>query len=224
MSHLPSAAAIEMVLVRGDLSALTEEQRLSYYNNVCHSLGLNPLTKPFEYIKLNNKLVLYAKRDATDQLRKLYKVSVAITSRERLEDCYVVTAQASTPDGRTDESIGAVLVGNLKGEALANVLMKAETKAKRRVTLSICGMGILDETEIEDAQKTSVRAQVSFTEEPVEMPKILSATSHPEDEPPPKKVSQSDAPICCESFMMKSKFHEDGQWFCRKCKALRPIE
>src|SRR6202020_1247291 len=28
-------------------------------------------------------------------------------------------------------------------------VMKAETKSKRRVTLSICGLGILDETEIE---------------------------------------------------------------------------
>jgi len=27
--------------------------------------------------------------------------------------------------------------------------MKAETKAKRRVTLSICGLGLLDETEVE---------------------------------------------------------------------------
>ena len=31
----------------------------------------------------------------------------------------------------------------------ANVLMKAETKAKRRATLSILGLGMLDETEIE---------------------------------------------------------------------------
>ena len=27
--------------------------------------------------------------------------------------------------------------------------MKSETKAKRRVTLSLCGLGMLDETEIE---------------------------------------------------------------------------
>jgi hypothetical protein len=39
--------------------------------------------------------------------------------------------------------------GNLKGDALANALMKAETKAKRRVTLSIAGLGWLDETELE---------------------------------------------------------------------------
>jgi len=30
-----------------------------------------------------------------------------------------------------------------------NALMKAVTKAKRRVTLSICGLGMLDETEVE---------------------------------------------------------------------------
>lgn len=36
-------------------------------------------------------------------------------------------------------------------EALANALMKAETKAKRRVTLSIAGLGLLDESELEDA-------------------------------------------------------------------------
>lgn len=32
---------------------------------------------------------------------------------------------------------------------MANALMKAETKAKRRVTLSICGLGLLDESEID---------------------------------------------------------------------------
>jgi hypothetical protein len=39
-------------------------------------------------------------------------------------------------------------VGHLKGDALANALMRAETKAKRRVTLSLAGLGWLDETEI----------------------------------------------------------------------------
>ena len=37
--------------------------------------------------------------------------------------------------------------------------MKAETKAKRRVTLSICGLGMLDETEVETVpQPLSVTA------------------------------------------------------------------
>ncbi len=49
---------------------------------------------------------------------------------------------------RTDESIGAVPLPTSPADK-ANAMMKAETKAKRRVTLSICGLGMLDETEIE---------------------------------------------------------------------------
>ena len=37
----------------------------------------------------------------------------------------------------------------MTGDTLANALMKASTKAKRRATLSICGLGVLDESEIE---------------------------------------------------------------------------
>jgi hypothetical protein len=61
--------------------------------------------------------------------------------------------------GRRDEDVGAVNVANLKGEALANALMKATTKAKRRATLSICGLSFLDESEIEavkGAQRVTV--------------------------------------------------------------------
>lgn len=148
-TDIQRAQVLESVLVRGDLSQLSEPQRLIYLNKVCESVGLNPLTRPFEYIKLNGKLTLYAKRDATDQLRRIHNVSIRITAREKIEDVFQVTAQALTTDDRSDESIGAVAITGLKGDALANALMKAETKAKRRVTLSICGLGILDETELE---------------------------------------------------------------------------
>jgi hypothetical protein len=48
MSNLIQTSAIESALIQGDLSKLTSEQRLSYYKSVCESVGLNPLTKPFE--------------------------------------------------------------------------------------------------------------------------------------------------------------------------------
>jgi len=140
---------IESLLVQGDLSKLSVDERLTYYRGVCESLGLNPLTQPFEYITLNGKLRLYAKRDATEQLRKIHGVSVSIVGRELVEGVYVVTARAMDKTGRTDESIGAVPLDGLKGENRANAMMKAETKAKRRVTLSVCGLGLLDETEVE---------------------------------------------------------------------------
>lgn len=143
------ATAIEQAVINGNLAALSPAQRVMYYKTVCESVGLNPFTRPFDYITLNGKLTLYAKKDATDQLRNNRKVNITKIERERMEGIYVVTAYAATADGRSDASVGAVSIEGLRGDALANAIMKAETKAKRRVTLSICGMGILDETEIE---------------------------------------------------------------------------
>ena len=147
-SAIPVAQEIESVLIGGDLSKLTPEQRVNYYKAVCDSVGLNPLTRPFDYITLNGKLTLYAKKDATDQLRKRDGVSITKLEREVVNDICLVTAYAQTVT-RSDASTGAVSIKGLSGDALANAMMKAETKAKRRVTLSICGLGLLDETEIE---------------------------------------------------------------------------
>lgn len=141
---------MEAVITRGDLANLTAEERAKYYVRVCESLGLNPMTKPFEYITLNGRLVLYARKDATDQLRQLHGISVTDLTETEREGVFVVTAKVANAQGRTDAAKGAVNIGGLKGEALANAMMKAETKAKRRATLSICGLGFLDETEIED--------------------------------------------------------------------------
>lgn len=145
---------IERVLLEGDLSALTPEERVSYYRAVCKSLRLNPLTRPLEYVKLNNRLVLYARRDCTDQLRALYNVKVSIVKEEERDGLRLVHARASLPNGRTDEDVGAVSIKGLSGDQLANALMRCTTKAKRRVTLSICGLGLLDETELETIHPT----------------------------------------------------------------------
>ena len=144
-----SANALENVLISGDLSKLSSSDRMNYYQAVCNSLGLNPLTKPFDYIQLNGKLQLYALKAATDQLRAKHQVSIVITNKEMVDNIYVVTAMATMPDGQTDTDDGAVSVSGLQGEAHANALMKTVTKAKRRVTLSILGLGMLDESEAE---------------------------------------------------------------------------
>jgi hypothetical protein len=140
---------MENVLIKGDLSRLTPKERADYYAAVCRSAGLNPLTKPFEYITLNNKLTLYALRACTDQLRAIHNVSVEELTESERDGVFVVTAKVRNGDGRTDMAKGAVMINGLKGDVLANALMKAETKAKRRATLSLCGLGFLDETELE---------------------------------------------------------------------------
>lgn len=142
-------AIMEQVIARGDISKLSPQERASYYTQLCTSLGLNPLTKPFEYITLNGKLTLYALKGATDQLRKVYGVSLDMPQIDYQDDLIVVTITGRDSTGRTDCDIGAVSIGNLKGEARANAIMKAITKAKRRLTLSLCGLGMLDESEVE---------------------------------------------------------------------------
>ncbi|HED7367069.1 TPA: hypothetical protein R5Z52_001584 [Campylobacter coli] len=146
----------ELALVKGDLSKLSDVERASYVKNLCESLGLNMLTKPFEYIVLNGKLTLYANKSATDQLRQIRKVSITKTEVAQVGDIYMVTAYAATPDGRTDCDTGALNIKNLGGDNLANAIMKAITKAKRRVTLSICGLGMLDESELETIDEKAI--------------------------------------------------------------------
>jgi len=154
-------AIISKLVIGGDLSGLTPVQKVAYYNRFCESLGLNPLTKPFDILRLNGKEILYAKKDATEQLRKINGVSVTSLNQTIQQDIIIVTATGNDKTGRTDAATGAVNIAGLKGDALANAIMKAETKAKRRLTLSICGLGVLDETEIETIPGAVVQTTTS---------------------------------------------------------------
>ena len=61
-----------------------------------------------------------------------------------------VHVRAKDVTGRIDEDLGVVpFPETMRGDVRANTIMKAVTKAKRRVTLSISGLGFLDETEVE---------------------------------------------------------------------------
>ena len=141
---------IEAVVTKGDLAKLSPHEKTQYYAEVCRSVGLNPFTRPFEYISLSGKLTLYARREATDQLRRLNGISLEVIARDVTGDILTVHVRARDKSGRTDEDFGAVSIKGLAGEALANATMKAITKGKRRVTLSISGLGFLDESEVED--------------------------------------------------------------------------
>jgi hypothetical protein len=102
----------------------------------------------------------------------------------------VVTAEATDRTGRTDSSIGAVSIAGLKGEAKANALMKAETKARRRVTLALCGLGVLDESEIE----TIPGARVGEPERPVRAAdRLLEQPKEPEIKALPAQIGGDSA-------------------------------
>lgn len=176
----------------GDLGQLTPRERVEYFVARCEELGLNPASKPFGFIRFEgtNRVELYALKACTDQLRAIHKISLVVVSEKTIGDVFVVRVRATLPDGRTDEDDGAVSIGGLKGNQYANALMKALTKAKRRVTLSICGLGILDESELE----TVANARV----EPVALSVEKAAASAPQS-PTPKPPPVVDAEVMPES-------------------------
>ncbi len=140
---------ISKLVLQGDVSGLRPREKVAYYVDFCRAVGLNPITRPFEYITMKGREVLYATKSATDQLRKRDRISIIDSAKEKIGDIYIVTVKASNADGRTDVSTGVLDLKGLSGEEFANALMKAETKAKRRVTLSICGLGMIDEIELD---------------------------------------------------------------------------
>lgn len=143
------AKVIESLVMRGDVSGLSPTQRTHYYLKLCDQLGINPATQPLAYLRLNGREVLYATRGATDQLAATHRLTRKIVDGPKIIDVagtklvYAV-CEATHPNGRVETATATVpLVDPV------NVLMKCETKAKRRATLSILGLGILDECELE---------------------------------------------------------------------------
>lgn len=172
------------VVLNGDVSKLDAKQKIQYYVELCNRVGIDPATQPFKLLKLNGKEIFYADKGATQQLSQLHKISHEIVKRERVEDVYIVTVRAKLEDGRYTDEDGAVKIGGMSGDNLANALMKATTKAKRRSVLALTGLGMLDESEIE----TIPNAQT------IELPKadtpaIKDVVEKPKEE---KKEKRSD--------------------------------
>jgi len=144
-----SQELISNLVLNGDISKMSSEMKVEYYNKLCHSLNLNPVTKPFQIISFQSKTILYATKDCTEQLRKINKVSIVDLTQDISNGLCISKCKVQDKDNRYDIATGAVAIANLKGGDLANAIMKSETKAKRRATLSICGLGILDESELD---------------------------------------------------------------------------
>lgn len=200
-------ATILRLVSDGDCSKLTADQRLAYYRARCDAAGLDYRAQPFQYITLSGKLVLYALKSATDQLTAAHKIAVSIQDQRTEDGIRVVTVRATTPDGRSVDEIGAVPIANLRADALANALMKATTKAKRRAILSVCGLGMLDETELETCAITpsnpgagADRAPTEEVMRPVRHLADLAASSPPRPAPAPRPVSEGRAAATASEF------------------------
>lgn len=163
-----AATALEHILGTGDLSQLSSSQRVHHYLHLCRSLGLNPASRPFDWIEFydpetrGKKLTLYLNQSGASQLRRIHQISAHFTRREQAGDLFVVEAEGRTPDGRTATASKYVPITGQDGKALigqrrANALMKCETGALRRLTLAMVGLTSGPDTdEAEDARMVVV--------------------------------------------------------------------
>src|SRR5262245_37347031 len=92
----PDLAAVERVVMGGDLAPLTIDERLLFIRQMCDSLGLNPSTQPLIYLKdKRGKLGVYCTKDGCAQLRRNHNVSLEIRDQQIVNDTLIVRVRAS---------------------------------------------------------------------------------------------------------------------------------
>lgn len=136
----------------GDFSVLSNEERNIFVEHICETYGLDKSSVPVRFVTDNKskKVIPYLARTATDQLRMNLNISVIEQNVQFSPNgiACIVTVKVQDDKGRTDMDVGSVFLGNATGDDYAKQIMSCVTKAKRRATISLSGIGILDEAEI----------------------------------------------------------------------------
>jgi hypothetical protein len=153
---------VESYVTTGDVSRLSPADRTKLYFGLCEATGLNAATNPILSLKLNGKEIFYFGRGATDQMAAKHRLNREIVEGPELRDIggkkiVYAKCRATHPNGRVETAVATLLFADASSD-----YMKCETKAKRRATLAILGLGMLDELEIDAIQEqTRVNLAVS---------------------------------------------------------------
>jgi hypothetical protein len=194
---LPQSAQdiIADIVMRGDLAGLSPEQIVQYHGHLCKSLGINPLTQPFGLIQFTDhgkqRKVLYAQKNCAEQLRDKFGVSITKAEITYDSDSGLIRAfvEGRNQKGRTDAETGIIFARNVTGQDRANLEMKALTKGKRRLTLSLCGLGMMDETEVDDLK--AVQHVDIFTGKTIQV-KIAEKTEKEQAQKPSDEMTEQE--------------------------------
>jgi hypothetical protein len=151
-------------IARNDISRMSDEQKVDYYIWRCEQMGLDHRNGPLQFIRFvkTGAETLYIKSNATDELALKRNVS-----RVTKIPAHVKEFPATTPNGPKVSVVYCVVtatMANRSEDATATlpwgdpftVLMKCETKAKRRATLAITASGIIVEDELDSIPGLSI--------------------------------------------------------------------
>lgn len=131
-------AKFDAVMLDGDYSLLSKEERSLFIRMQCKRAGLAPDLNPIMFINANGKMVPYMKKGAAEQLRAMHGLNAEVTEKWSESGFVHVSVRVSDRDGRFEDDIGSC------GAGQSDAYKKAITQAKRRATLGYCGMGALD--------------------------------------------------------------------------------
>lgn len=158
---------IHAVVTKGDVSKMSDQELTAFVVASCKSLGVNPYTQPFDVISVRGGTKkLYPNAKLAEQLRARYGISCEIKQRgiDKDSGLYAVTVRMTDPrTGRMDESQGLMALNGATGQDKADLIMKCETKAKRRATFSFIGLGWVED----HAQYTDVVSMQTAQDRPV---------------------------------------------------------
>lgn len=141
----------------GNVAQLTESERDIVLAKLCERYDLDPLLRPFDLISFQGKAKFYLTASATNQLAAKKNLTRTVSNIELDEQRFIAkcAVSVSSPEGRSETSICYIGIGKfvpgtkedpkpkkvlLDGDELANALLKLDTKAKRRATLSFFGL------------------------------------------------------------------------------------
>jgi len=185
---------LSKIVQSGNLAYLSESDRLIYYFSYCKQLGLNPLSRPFDYISEGEgdklKITLYPNTIAASQLRDSRNVSTRIVKEEILLDgeIYSVLVEARIGD-RTEEATGKVGIKTdrygkpLNSEAKAKAMKKAESQARRRATLAIVGLDVIGASFADGGKGAAVSDMPDDCWTPQLENKLMTIAALPESRP-----------------------------------------
>ena len=161
-----ASAALQHLLASGDYSRLTDRQRAALYLDTCASLGINPRTRPLDWIEFydpeikGKKLTLYPNKTCFDQLARQHQIRIRTVEEKIVGSLFKVVVEGTMPDGRSESNVAYLDLtdrdGNpLKGQKLGNAYMKCHTKAKRRLVFGMIGL-MAPPFDVEDGPRSRV--------------------------------------------------------------------
>ena len=157
-----SLVLVEKAILDKNFSSVPQAERLQYCKELSKTFGINFMTGPFDFIKVQGKTKVHANKNCAEQLCAIHGISVDVLSQEMDKAFFIATAKAIAPDGRYTVEAGVVSFyfkakdrsggysyRKMDCNEMVNAKLKAVTKAKRRAVLSLCGVGMMDESELE---------------------------------------------------------------------------